>query len=112
VYDDAYNDGSAFDDRAYGNVAGRGWNDSGADACGAGYNDGDQGRGGGSQNGAAPRGGSSSTRFAGRGYEAPAHREHMHSLRETQQYHRRNPVKDGSGDLSDPDGDFDDAFLP
>jgi hypothetical protein len=56
---------------------------SGEVACGAGYNDG----------------------------EAQSHREHMRSLREMQQYHRRNPVKDSNGDLSDLDEEFDDAFM-
>ncbi len=61
---------------------GRGYGSKAA-ACGAGYNNG----------------------------EAQSHREHMRSLREMQQYHRRNPVEDSNRDLSELDGEFDDAFM-
>ncbi len=64
----------------------------------------------------AHHGSGSSTCFAVRGYERPSHREHLCSLRKTQQYHRKKSVPDSMGYLSEDNGhnnmtDVDNAFL-
>jgi hypothetical protein len=76
--------------------------DEGMAAHGGRYNDcaarvGDHSKGatrrGWDGSGVAARGSGSPTRFAVRGCEGPSHREHLRSLRETQQYHLKNSFR-------------------